>query len=118
MGCFVGHIGEYEENKEDLASYQEILEQWMMLNKITVDQKCGCLISIMGADTYKLLKNLLHPSKPSEKTLSENCNILSDYFSPKPIIIAERFKFYTCNQKKRGEHCLLYCYFEESIFYV
>ena len=54
MGCCVGHIGECEEKKEDFASYQERLEQWMMLNKITDDQKCGCLISIMGADTYKL----------------------------------------------------------------
>ena len=63
----------------------------MMLNKITDDQKCRCLISIMGADTYKLLKKLLHPNKPSERTFSENCKILSDYFSPKPIIIAEHF---------------------------
>ena len=91
MGCFVGHIGEYEEKKEDFASYQERLEQWMMLNKVTDDQKCGCLISIMGADTYKLLKNILHPSKPSERTFSENHKILSDYFFPKPIIIAEHF---------------------------
>ena len=82
----MGHIGEYEEKKEDFASYQERLEQWMMLNKITDDQMCGCLILIMWADTYKLLKNLLHPNKHSE-----NCKLLSDYFSPKPIIIAERF---------------------------
>ena len=100
MASFVGHIGEYEEKKEDFASYQKRLEQWMMLNKITNDQKCGCLISIL-ADTYKLLKNLLYSNKPSERTFSENCKILSDYFSPKPIIIAERFKFYTRNQKER-----------------
>ena len=75
MGCFVGHIGDYEERKDDFASYRERLEQWMMLNKITDDQKSGCLISIMGADTYKLLKNLLHPNKPSERTFSENCNV-------------------------------------------
>ena len=107
MASFVGHIGEYEEKKEDFASYQERLEQWMMLNKITDDQKCVCLISIMGADTYRLLKNLLHPNKPSERTFSENCKILSDYFSPKPIIIAERFKFYTRNQKE-GESIASY----------
>ena len=79
----------------------------MMLNKITDDQKCGCLISIMGADTYKLLKNFLHPNTPSERTFSENCKIFSDYFSSKPIIIAERFKFYTRNQKE-GESIASY----------
>ena len=63
----------------------------MMLNKITDDQKCGCLISIMWADTFKLLKNLFHPNKPSEGPFSENGTILSDYFSPKPIIITEHF---------------------------
>ena len=66
MASFLCHIGEYEEKKEDFASYKEILEQWMMLNKFTDDQKCKCLISILGADSYKLLKNLLHPIKPSE----------------------------------------------------
>ena len=115
MASFFGHIGEYEEKKEDFASYQERLEQWMMLNKITDDQKCGCLISIMGADTYKLLKNLLHPSKPSERTFSENCKILSDYFSPKPIIIAERFKFYTRNQKE-GESIASYIVTLKNIY--
>ena len=44
----------------------------MMLNKITDDQKCGCLISIMGADTYTRLKYLCHQNKPSERTFSEN----------------------------------------------
>ena len=70
----------------------------MILNKITDDQKCGCLISIMGADTYKLLKNLLYSKKPSERTFSENYKILSDYFSLKPTIITERLKLYTRNQ--------------------
>ena len=97
MASFVGHIGEYEEKREDLASYKEGLEQWMMLNNITDDQKCG-FISIMGAYTYKLLVNLLHLTKPSERTFSEHCRIFSYYFSPKSIIIAERFKLYIRNQ--------------------
>ena len=63
-------------------------------------KKCGCLLSIMGADTYKLLKNRIHPNKPSERTFTANCKILNDYFSPKPIIIAERLKLYTRNQKE------------------
>ena len=100
MASFVAHIGEYVEKKEDFASYQERLEQWIMLNKIKDDQKCGCLISIMGADTYKLLKNLLHLNKPIKRPFSENIKSLSDYYSPKPIIIAERLKFYTRNQKE------------------
>ena len=79
----------------------------MILNKLTDDQKCRCLISIMGADTYKLLRNLLHPNKPSERTFSENWKNLIDNFSPKPIIIAERFKFYTRNQKE-GESIASY----------
>ena len=63
----------------------------------------------MGADTYKLLNNLLHPNKPNERTFSETCKILSYYFSPNPIIIAEpeRFKFYTRNQNE-GESIASY----------
>ena len=82
MASFVGHIGEYEDKKEAFASYQERLEKRMMLNKITGDLKYGCLISIMEEDTYKLVNNLIHANKPSERTFSENSPILSDYFSP------------------------------------
>ena len=36
----------------------------------------------MGADTYKLLKNLLHPNKPNERTFSEICKILKGRVLP------------------------------------
>ena len=43
MVSLVSHIGEYEEKKEDLASYQERLEQWMMLNKLQTIKSVGAL---------------------------------------------------------------------------
>ncbi|XP_052242411.1 uncharacterized protein K02A2.6-like [Dreissena polymorpha] len=42
--------------------------------------------------------SLTSPAKPSEKTYKELCDLLSTHLSPKPLIIAERFRFHKRNQ--------------------
>ena len=96
FNIYVRELGKVINNCEHGVKYAVVGKDGVMEWKsqaylLTDDQKCGCLISIMWAATYKLLKNILHPTKPNERTFSENCKILSDYFSPNPIIIAERF---------------------------
>ena len=50
------------------------------------------LLSMVGANDYRLLKDILSPEKPKDKKYAELREALSDY-SPKPPIMAERFKF-------------------------
>ena len=52
----------------------------------------------MGPATYALLKNLISPAKPSDKSFKELCDTLDKHLSPKPIVIAERFRFYKRDQ--------------------
>ena len=56
-------------------------------------------VAIIGANAYKMLKDILTPEKPKDKTYAELREALLIHYSPKPLIIAERFKFYKRGQK-------------------
>ncbi|XP_069103886.1 uncharacterized protein [Argopecten irradians] len=55
--------------------------------------------SVVGADTYALLRNILTPDLPSTKSYDEIKTALSGHFAPKPLVIAERFKFHSRKQQ-------------------
>ena len=60
---------------------------------------CGCIfLSLIGAKTYGLLRDLIAPAKPKEKSLAELTKTLRTHFEPRPLIIAERFHFNQRNQ--------------------
>ena len=58
------------------------------------DKKVLALLSLIGSSSYRLLRDICHPDLPSTKHYNTLCNALKDHFSPKPIVIAERFLFY------------------------
>ena len=51
----------------------------------------------MGEKPYELVHNLA-PAKPSSKKYQEIVDALTEHLQPKPLIIAERFKFHKRNQ--------------------
>nr|XP_061786525.1 uncharacterized protein K02A2.6-like [Nerophis lumbriciformis] len=72
----------------------------------------------MGPKTFNLLRDLLQPTKPGTKTYAETVDVLTQHFSPKPLMLAERFGFHRRNQeegesvtmfvaalRKLAEHC-------------
>lgn len=57
-------------------------------------------MSVVGAKTYSLIRNLASPDKPGEKSYAELRTLVKNHLQPKPLVIAERFKFH---QHKQGE---------------
>lgn len=50
---------------------------------------------------YSLSKSLTTPTKPTELSFTEIVEVMTSYgpaFTPKPIVIAETYKFHKCNQ--------------------
>ena len=72
----------------------------MLANDIADDKKVPVFLSVIGAETYKLLKNLISPVLPSQETYVNLKAALSSHYKPKPIVIAERFRFQKRNQKE------------------
>ncbi len=94
-----GRIDEFKPESEQWSAYVERLEQFFEANDIAEGKRVATLLSVMGAATYGLLRNLAQPNKPKEKTFDEIVAILKRQFEPKPILVAERFRFNQCNQK-------------------
>lgn len=100
MAGYIGQLGEFNEAKEDFESYVERLDQWSELNGIDSTKKANVLLSVIGPTSYKLLKDILTPEKPKDKSYVELCDALKGHYSPKPLVIAERFRFYKRGQKE------------------
>ena len=56
------------------------------------------LLSVIGAQTYSLLRNLISPSLLKDKSFDEIVEVLKKHYEPKPNVIMERFYFHRRNQ--------------------
>ena len=114
----IGKIDAFDEANEDWSTYVERVEQFFIANDIAEDKQVSAILSLMGNKTYGLLRNLCAPAKPASKSLTQIVQILQKHLSPKPLVIAERFRFHNRNQlegesissyiaelKKLSEHC-------------
>ena len=104
----LGKMGEYCPSSEEWPQYIERLEFFLIANKVTDDAlKRATLLSVIGPRTFKLLRNLITPAKPGDKTYAELVEVLTDHFSPKQSEIVQRSKFYS-RLRKPGENILSY----------
>ena len=87
---------------DDWTLYPERFEHFLLANEIKDEQKLHLLLALVGAQTFRLLTNLVAPKKPGELTYDEVKEKLTAHFKPKPITIAERFRFYE-RQQRQGE---------------
>ena len=76
--------------------------KFFVANGITDDaKKVAILLTVIGRKAYALLRNLLAPAKPAEKSFDVLVKVMKDHLKPKPLVIAERFKFHRRNQHGR-----------------
>ena len=103
-----GKLSTFDQHSESWTSYSERLGYYFTANDITDEtKKKSILLSCSGAATYDLLKNLLQPTCPNDKSYDELVKVLSDYFNPKPSTIVQRYKFNT-RVRESGESVASY----------
>uniref|UniRef100_A0AAV2JE52 Gag protein n=1 Tax=Knipowitschia caucasica TaxID=637954 RepID=A0AAV2JE52_KNICA len=90
----------FDSSIEDWSIYVERFDQYCLANGIEDERKVAVLLSLMGAKTYNLLRSLIAPAKPADKTIEEITRTLKNHLNPAPLVIAERFRFYKRNQAK------------------
>ena len=93
-----GKLKEFEPDNEKVSSYLERVELYFTANDIAAEKKVVILLSVIIAKTYSLLRDLLAPTNPKEKSFETLVEVLERYFEPKPLVIAERFTFLHRNQ--------------------
>ena len=96
-----GNIDVFDVESGDFSEYNERIEQYFVANKIDeAAQKRGIFITLIGEQAYSLLRSVLAPEKPNTKSYEELSKTLCDHLKPKPLVIAERYKF---NDRKQHE---------------
>ena len=85
----------------------ERVEQFFLANDVDNAHKEPTLLSLIGGKTYTLLRDLLAPEKLATKSFQQTVTTIQEHMSPKPLEIAERFRFYQRNQHE-GEGILSY----------
>ncbi len=90
----IGTPAAFDSKNQTWEEYCEIMEQFFAANEIEdADRQRAILISVVGASTYSLMRNLLRPEKPKDKTYPELVSLLKNHFDPKPSEIVQRYKF-------------------------
>ena len=101
----IGKLEQFDNSVESWESYEERLQAFFLANDIDADHKVPSLISLIGPKTYALLKNLISPAKATDKGINDLLKALRDHLSPKPSVIAEKFRFHKRDQRP-GESML------------
>lgn len=94
----IGTIPTFVQGNDDWKTYSEILDQFFIVNNVEDDKKSAFLISCIGSDTYKTLRDLCHPVLPKDKKFDDLSEILRKQFSPQVAIFRERTNFYNAKQ--------------------
>lgn len=100
MAGIIGNIGPFEETMEQWSSYTERFEYIVQANEIGEGKMVPTFLTVMGPKTFSLLRCLVQPDKPGIKSYASIVATLTAHFSPKPLVIAERFRFHKRNQEE------------------
>ena len=79
--------------------YIERVNHFFEANEITdPDKRRSIFLVCVGAKTYKLVRSLVAPEDPNDKSYEDLEKLLQDHFMPKPSVVP-RFKFNTRSQQ-------------------
>ena len=85
----VGSVTAFRPKSENIASYLERVELYFTANNFPAERKVPALLSIIGANTYEVLRSLLAPNLPQNKSYGDLVRKLKEHHAPKPLVIAE-----------------------------
>ena len=94
----IGQVQEFDHGRETVTAYLERVQMFFVANKIEEDRQVPVLLSVIGGKTYALLRSLLSPQLPKEKSFSQLAEALQKHYEPKPVVIVQRFHFHRRNQ--------------------
>ena len=89
-----GTVGPFVPGRDDWILYTEWLQQYFAANNVgsTVKQR-AILLSSCGADTYQVIRNVVAPLNPTNKTFKQIIDLVKAHYCLQPSVIAQRFAY-------------------------
>ena len=103
----LGSVEPFDLSTGEWASYASRMDQYMKANKIDAALQPATMLTIIGGASFDLLRDLLAPDDPADKSYAQLKTTLTDHLSPKPLVIGERYRFYQRDQRQ-GESVAAY----------
>ena len=75
-------------------SYLERVSLFFDANGVPADKQVSTLLTVIGPGNYGIIRSLVAPALPKEKSYDQLVAVLVNHFQPKPLVIAERYRFY------------------------
>ena len=92
-----GTISEYDPSSEDWILYYE---HYFAANDVNdASKQRAILLSVCGETTYQLIRNLVAPAKPVDKSFCELVTLVKEHHTPAPSVTVQRFNFNSRSQK-------------------
>ncbi|XP_071506319.1 uncharacterized protein [Diadema antillarum] len=92
--ALIGKIEEFLEGREEWSQYVERLDLYFKANDITSEgKKQATLLTVIGPSSYKLLRNLVAPTKPSVMKYDDLVAAMNAHHCLIPSEIVQRCKF-------------------------
>lgn len=93
-------FGKIEEFNEDWPQYVEQLGHFFQANRtVEEDKKRSIFLTVVGSTAIKLLRNLVSPVKPGEKTYNALVKVLTEHYQPTPLQTVQCCRFHSRFQK-------------------
>ena len=95
MAAMFGKLEEFDmATGKDWIQYIERMEYYFQANKTTEgDTKRAVLINAMGEKAYKLMRSLISPAKPNDKSFGQLVKAMRGHLCPPPSEIVQCYKF-------------------------
>ena len=94
MAAILGKIDPFDPELEESSQYVERLDQFFEANDLTGDGKAtkrrATFLTVVGPGPYRLLRSLLSPAKPSDKTYDELVKKLTEHYIPYDKMLRDR----------------------------
>lgn len=94
----IGELPTFYAGSSDWQIYTERLEQFFEVNEIPAEKKKALLLTSVGDDTYKTLRDVCHPQLPKDKTFDELIELLNKQYVVRTSVFRVRVKFYLAKQ--------------------
>ena len=98
VGKVLGQLHEFQPDRESFTVYLERVKIFFVVNDIPAEKKVPVYLNSVGGTAYGVLRNLVAPDNPMDKTFEEIVTKLTEHYDPKPLIIVERYHFHKRNQ--------------------
>ncbi len=100
MATRVGTLDEFEPSTETVTNYVERAHIYFQANDIAEAKKVPTFLSAIGKRMYAVIRDLVSPEGPMDKTLVEIVTALNQHYKPVTFVIAERFYFHRRSQQQ------------------